>query len=147
MCLARPPSCVVDISRDRDEVAATTLATIQQDAPPTQSSHNLPVGAGGGELTSPGRHASCCYLGAFSRIAGQLQHRLTTMGGSTNKAIMAAMLNPVAVRTTMEWAHRVCEAHTDAKRAQDSFSLAQLHTTDLMAPRARSSFRRATQLR
>ena len=53
-----PPSCVVDFARGRDEEVAATLVTMQQDAPPSQSTHTLLVGAGGAGLTSLERHAS-----------------------------------------------------------------------------------------
>jgi len=85
--------CVMDFVRDRDEAVATTLAAIEQDSPPDESTHTLPIGAGGARLTSLERHASGSYMGAFIRIAGPLQQRLVAMGGSTKKAIVEALSN------------------------------------------------------
>ena len=85
------PACVVDIARGRDEALESNLATIQQENPPYQSTHTLPMDAGGAGLTSLERNASGSYLRAFFRIVGPLQQRLTAMGKSTNKAIVTAL--------------------------------------------------------
>jgi hypothetical protein len=49
---------VVDFARLRDEVVQATFAAIQQEPTPSDSTHSLPVGAGGAALTSLARHSS-----------------------------------------------------------------------------------------
>ena len=110
---AVPPPLAQAFAKDRDEAIASTFATIQQSPPGEGSTHTLPVGAGGEGLTSLEAHAWGAYLGAFYTIGGPLQQRLTSMGGSTNRAIATALLNPGASMNSTQLAHNVYEArHT-----------------------------------
>ena len=91
MLSAVPPDMAKDFARERDEAIAATFATIQQSPTTENSTHNLPVGAGGAGLTSLEAHAAGGYVGAFFRIAGPLQQRLIAMGGPTNGEVGAAL--------------------------------------------------------
>jgi len=146
--IAVPPQKVQAFADSRDEAMALTCAVIQQEPPSDHSTHSLPVGAGRARLTSLGKHASGSYdLGAFFRITGPLQQRLTTLGGSTNRAVAAGLQNPTEAANSMEWAKHVCEAHKQAKSNQDSFTLEELHTTNLAAPKGTSYSRRTIHYR
>jgi hypothetical protein len=70
---AVPPAIAQDFAREIDEAIAATFSTIQQAPTPENSTHALPVGAGGAGLTSLETHAAGGYIGAFFRIAGPLQ--------------------------------------------------------------------------
>lgn len=98
---AVPPALARDFARNRDEAIAATLATIQQAPIAESSTHALPIGAGGAGLTSLESHAAGGYIGAFFRIAGPLQQRLTAMGGTTNREVAAALTNPVNCRSEL----------------------------------------------
>jgi len=98
---AVPPHLVQAFAVERDEALATTFATIQQSPTTEESTHTQPVGAGGFGLTSLASHATGGYLGAFYRIAGPLQQRLSAMGGSTNQRIAAVLQNPSTSKDTL----------------------------------------------
>jgi hypothetical protein len=66
---AIPPPLAQPFARERDEAIAATFATIRQSPPGENSTHTLPVGAGGAGLTSLEAHAWGDYLGAFYKIA------------------------------------------------------------------------------
>ena len=53
------------------------------------TTHDLPVVAGGVGLPSPYRTAFASYLGAFFRVAGPLIYRLARMGGTTTAPLLA----------------------------------------------------------
>ena len=134
--IAVPPQKVQAFADSRDEAMALTCAVIQQEPPSDHSTHSLPVGAGRARLTSLGKHASGSYdLGAFFRITGPLQQRLTTLGGSTNRAVAAGLQNPTEAANSMEWVKHICEAHMQAEWNQDSFTSEELYTSDLAAPK------------
>ena len=113
---AAPPPLAQAFAKDQDEAIAATFATIQKSPPGEDSTHTVPVGAGGAGLTSLEAHAWGGYLGAFYMIAGPLQHRLTSMGGSTNKAIATALHDPAASKNSQQWAHSVWEAREAGTR-------------------------------
>jgi hypothetical protein len=129
-----PPDKARDFARERDEAIAATFATIQQSPTAENSTHTLPIGAGGAGLTSLEDHAAGGYIGAFFRIAGPLQQRLIAMGGSTNREVAAALQDPSANRCTRQWARAVCEAHEDARTLQRSFTPAERYSADALAP-------------
>ena len=104
---AVPISLVQAFARERDEAAASTFATIQQPPTAEDSTNNLLVGAGGASFTSQEARAVGGYLGAFYRIAGPLQQRLSAMGGNTNREKAGALHNPVASRATLPCAQRL----------------------------------------
>jgi hypothetical protein len=80
-------------------------------------------------------------MGVFFRIAGPLQQRLTTMGGTTNREIAAALHNdPSASMDERQCARSVCEAHEDATRLQQSFTPAERHSADVLAPRGNTIY-------
>jgi hypothetical protein len=79
-------------------------------------------------------------LVAFCRIAGPLQQRLSTMGGSTNRRIAAVLQNQAANRDTLQLARSVCEAHDEAEALHESFTPAERQTTDRLAPRGNTVF-------
>ena len=89
------------------------------------STHTLPVGAGGACLTSLETHAWGAYPGAFYKIAGPLQQRLTTMGGCTNRDVAANLQDPAGCRNTQQWAHIVWEAREARKNLLQSFTPAE----------------------
>ena len=68
-------------------------------------------------------HAWGGYLGAFYRIVGPLQQRLTAMGGSTNRAVAAALHNPRDNKDTM----RVVGAHRMGSACSRDAALAVIH--------------------
>ncbi len=74
---AAPPALAQDFARERDEAITSTFSTIQQSPTTETYTHALPVGAGGAGLTSLETHAAGGYIGAFFKIAGPLQQRLT----------------------------------------------------------------------
>jgi len=81
------------------------------------------------------RHAASSYLGAFFLVAGPLHQRLIAMGGSTNHSVASMMVNPVQAFATHQWDVFVCNAHVDALSLQQSFTVAEHATANLMAPR------------
>ncbi len=106
-----PPALAQDFARERDEAITATFSTIQQSPTTETSTHALSVGAGGAGLTSLETHAAGGYIGAFFRIAGSLQQRLTTMGGSTNREVVASLQNPLICKNERHWARAVCQAY------------------------------------
>jgi hypothetical protein len=112
---AVPPSLVQAFARESDEAVAATFATIHQSPTAEDSTHILLVKAGDASLTSLEAHAVGGYLGAFYRIAGPLQQRLSAMGGNPNREMAEALHNPIASRATLPWARIVCDAHEKAK--------------------------------
>ena len=115
---AVPPDLVREFAVTRDEAISCTFATIEQSPVPEDSTHTLPVGAGGAGLISLAAHAEGSYIGAFFMIAGPLQQRLNAMGGSTNRELAAALHNPLTSRDTNQWAVNVHMAHDAAKQLQ-----------------------------
>ncbi len=107
---------------------------------PQDSTHTLPVGAGGAGLTSLEAHAVGGYLGAFFRIAGPLQQRLTTMGESTSRETAASLFGPAASVHNKQWAECAVETHAEVLALRTSFSAAKRHTADLLAPRGNIIF-------
>jgi hypothetical protein len=85
-------------------------------------------------------HAWGAFLGAFYRIAGPIQKRLVAMGGSTNRAIAAALHDLTAVRDTLQWAHSIGEAYLAGNGLRQSFSPAEKDTVDRLAPRGNTIF-------
>jgi len=79
---AVPSPLVLDFALRRDEAISATFDTIQQEITPMDSTHTLPVGAGGLSLRYLASHAADSYLGAFFRVVGPLQQRLVAMGAS-----------------------------------------------------------------
>jgi hypothetical protein len=69
---AAPPNLVREFAAARDEAISSTFSTIQQSPSSEDSTHTLPVGAGGAGLTSLAAHAKVSYAGAFFRIARPL---------------------------------------------------------------------------
>ena len=59
------PRLVYDFAKASDEAVFSTLAAIQQEPHPQDSTHALPVGAGGASMTSLSRQATGSYMGAF----------------------------------------------------------------------------------
>ncbi len=59
-----------------------------------QSTHALPVGAGGASLHSLGRHGGGSHLGTYYRVARTLIARLLAMGGSIPRKAAAHLLHP-----------------------------------------------------
>ena len=137
---AVPPPLAQAFARDRDEAVQATFATIQQGPPGDGSTHTLPVGAGGAGLTSLEAHSWGTYLGAFYRIAGPLQQRLTAMGGSTNRLLAAALHDPAASSSIAPWARTVCEAYNIGTQLQQSFTPAERYSADCIAPRGNTIF-------
>jgi hypothetical protein len=137
---AVPPDLVREFAAPRDETISSTFATIHQSPASEDSTHTLPVGAGGAGLTSLAAHAEGIYTGAFFRIARPLQQRLAAVGGSTNRELAAALHNPVARKATRQWADTVHMAHDSAKQLQLSFSPAEGHVADTLAPRGNTIF-------
>jgi hypothetical protein len=129
------PQKVQEFADNGDEDIASKFDAIQQEPPPDQSTHSLPLEAGGDGLTSLGKHPSGSYLGAFFRIVGPFRQRLTSLGGSTNRSVVAALQDSTEAANSLDWAKHVCEAHKQAKSTQDSFTAEDLYTTDLEAPR------------
>ena len=70
---AVPPHQIQDFATARDDAITFTFATIQQEPPSPDSTHSLPVGAGGTSLKSLACHAFGNHLGAFFRVASPLQ--------------------------------------------------------------------------
>ena len=64
-----------------------------------------------------------------------LQQRLTAKGGKTNRELVATLHNPVASRDHRQWARSVCEAYDEATQLQQSFTPAERHNADALAPR------------
>jgi hypothetical protein len=86
-----PPPLVHDFAIARDEAVAATVAAIKQETPSESSTHSLLVGAGGASITSPAKHTTGSYPGAFFRVTGPLHQRLIAMGGSTNRSFFALL--------------------------------------------------------
>jgi hypothetical protein len=137
---ALPPYLVRKIDAARDEAISSTFSTIQQLPASEDSTHILPVGAGGMGLTSLAAHAEDNYVGAFFTIVGPLQQRLTAMGGSTNRELETTLLNPVAMKATSQWADNVHKAHDTTKQFQLSFSPVERHAADTLALRGNTIF-------
>ena len=122
-------------ANSRDETVLANFASIQQEPPRMDSNHSLPVGADGAGVASLVRHAFGSFLGAFLRVAGSLQQRLTIIGGRTNRSFAAMIANPSAICDTRPWARFVCEAHAEARMLETFFITAKYTTANLMAPR------------
>jgi hypothetical protein len=135
-----PPALAQDFAREKDEATIATFATIQQSPTPENSTHALPVGAREAGLTSLEAHAAGGYIGAFFRIAGPLQQWLTSMGGTTNREIVAALHDPSASKNARQWARSVCEAHDEASLLQQSFTPAERHIAGALAPRGNTIY-------
>jgi hypothetical protein len=69
---AVPSPLAQPFARERDEAITTPFAPIEQSPPGEDSTHTVPIGAGGAGLTLLEAHAWGGYLGAFYRIAGPL---------------------------------------------------------------------------
>jgi hypothetical protein len=54
--------------------------------------------------------------------------------------VAAGLQNPSEAANSIEWAKHVCEAHKQAKLNQDSFTVEELYTADLAAPRGNLIF-------
>ena len=89
-----PHPLIHDFAAAMDEAVASTLAAIQQDPVPRDSTHSLPDGAGGASLASLARDACGSYLGACLRVTRPMQQRLTAMGGKTNCTMVRSFLIP-----------------------------------------------------
>jgi hypothetical protein len=137
---AVPPDQVREFAAARDEAIAATFSTIQQSPAPDHSTHTLPVGAGGAGLPSLAAHADGSYVGAFFRIAGPLQQRLCAMGGQTNSNLAASLQYPEHSKNSTQWANSVIKAHAMARDLQQSFSPAEQHAADRLAPRGSAIF-------
>ena len=95
---AVPPECTASFCEDRDATIAETLGVIQgTPVDPGQSTHALPVVAGGAGLSSLLASASSSYLGAFFRVAGPLTTRLDIMRGTTTSRAATLLADPIAV--------------------------------------------------
>jgi hypothetical protein len=62
------------------------------------------------------------------------------LGGFTNRAVAAALQDPIEAAKSLKWARQVCEAHRHAKTTQDTFTAEKLYTTDLTAPKGNVIF-------
>jgi hypothetical protein len=112
--IATPPPLVSDFALQRDEVVTATFAEYQHETRPLDSTHSLPIGAGGASLASLDRHTSVIYLVAFFRVGGPLRQRPVAMGGSTNRVGVAELVDPVNESDIQKWETYVCGAHADA---------------------------------
>ena len=91
-----PPPQIRDFTTARDDAVTSTFPAIYQEPLPPDSAHSLLAGDGGASLASFTRHAYGSYLGAFFRVAGPLQQRLTVIGGSTNRKVAAMLVDHAA---------------------------------------------------
>ncbi len=130
-----PPRLGHALTMARDEAVASTLATSQQEPPPANSTHALPASARGASLPFLAHHATERYLGAFFRVAGPLQQRLTTIGGRTNRSVALMLATPTAFRGSQPWTNFVCTAHSEACVLEQSVTVAEHSTANLIAPR------------
>jgi len=105
------PVLVAEIARSRDEDVQATFAAFRQEPPPSDSTHSLPVGAGGAALTSLPRHSSGSYLGVFFRVIGPLHQCLIALGGGINRNVAYMLTDPVKASDNQQWAPHVCQAH------------------------------------
>ena len=78
---------------------------------PGNTTHDLPMVAGGAGLSSLSRMASASYLGAFFRVAGPFLDRLAHMGGNTTARVAALLADPPAAKMDQSRATSV-HAHT-----------------------------------
>jgi hypothetical protein len=62
------------------------------------------------------------------------------MGGNTNMIIAATLQNPAASKNSLQWAHGVWEAREAGTGLQQSFTPAERHTTDCLAPMGNTIF-------
>ncbi len=78
---------------------------------PGNTTHDLPMVAGGAGLSSLSRMASASYLGAFFRVAGPFLDRLAHMGGNTTARVATLLADPPAAKMDQSRATSV-HAHT-----------------------------------
>ena len=50
------------------------------------------------------------------------------------------IVDPFAARASVEWAKHVCEAHSEAKKTQESLFRDELHIASLLVPRGNIFF-------
>jgi len=62
------------------------------------------------------------------------------MEGSTNRVVAANLHNPAGCKNTQQWAHNVWEAREAGTGLLQSFTLAEKHTADRLAPRENTIF-------
>jgi len=133
---AVPPEASTIFCGQRDAAVSLSLAAIQgSPVDPTQSTHTLPLAAGGAGLHSLRDMASASYLGAFFRVAGPLISRLAQMGGTTTARAATLLEDPPAARGSFAWARSLCKAHEEALELQSSFTDKELQLISLAAPR------------
>ena len=132
---AVPPAIIRMFAEARDVAVVQCLEAVQQYAVTEQSTHALPVGAGGAKLHSLVRHGAGSHLGTYYRIAGPLIARLLLMGGPTPRKAAAHLLNPSDQVHGGGWARHLLDAHKAAVDLQESFSRDELQMAFLLAPR------------
>ncbi len=57
------------------------------------------------------------------------------MGGNTNRTVASLLVIPVQARGAHQWAAFVCDVHCEAIDLQQSFTVGERATTNLVAPR------------
>ena len=100
-----------------------------------QSTHALPMEAGGASLHSLVRHGGGSHIGTYYRAARPLIARLLAMGRSTPRKAAAHLLHPGEHVHSGGWAMHFMDAHREAVDLHESFTADELQTVLLLAPR------------
>ncbi len=134
---AVPPEAATIFAQQQDFAITKALAAIQGfPVDSSTSTHDLSVVAGGAGLPPLQRTASASYLGAFFRVVGPLIHRLVQMRGPTTSRVDALLEDPETSKVLgHDWAINISSAHQEVVALQASFTLPELHTLCLVAPR------------
>ena len=120
---AVPPENTATFCEERDVAVAVTLGVIQgTPVDPSQSTHTLPVGAGGAGLPSLLALTASSYPRAFFCVACRLTNMNALMGGTTTARAATLRADPAVVSGTYTWAASLLEAHSAALALQSSFT-------------------------
>ena len=119
----------------RDPAVVHCLEAVQEYEMPAQSTHALPVGAGGASLYSLVQHGGGSHLNTYYRIADPLIARLLMMGGPTSRKIAAHLLIPVERVHGGGWATHLLDAHRVVVNLHESFSSDDMQMAIQLAPR------------
>ncbi len=134
---AIPPGSTASFCEERDDAIADTMGVIHgTPMKPDQSTHALPIVAGGTWLPSLLASASSTTWVPSSASRAPLPPGLLLWAGGTTTARATTLLaDPAAVSDSYASAASLFEAHSAALAMQTSFTGPELHTISLVAPR------------
>ena len=113
-----PPAIIRPFAEDRDAAILSCFEAILGYEVTTESTHALPVGAGGAALHSLVHHGGGSHLGTYYEIAGPLIARLLLMGGLTPRKVSTDLVDPTRHAHRGGWASHLLDAHNAALELQ-----------------------------